>query len=345
MWMKRVKSKRYQMNERLIIRGFGAPHDVMEYIASEAIERPLGTGEMLVQILASPINPADLNWMAGSYGVRPTLPETPGSEACGEVVESRSAKFPVGSRVIFLGYAHGWQKHRIAHEDEVLHVSTAMDAMQCAMLKVNPATAWLMLQSAGGFSKGHAVIQNAANSSVGQCVIQFTRAMGIPCLHFLRRNEDHDFLRSLGAEAIFTDDAEGQQNARDYLAEQKLEAVLAFNAVGGDSALRQLDLLEPQALHLTYGAMSRRPLTIPNKFLIFQNLRLHGFWLSSWMKQTPRHEVHGVYEKMLSMWQQYGMQQRVDSGYPLSGFSAALERNASSQKRGKVLFSRASSFA
>ncbi len=333
------------MNERLIIRSFGAPHDVVEHIASEGIARPLKEGEMLVRILASPINPADLNWIAGNYGIRPLLPETPGSEACAEVIDSRSTKFPAGARVIFLGYAHGWQKYCIAHENEVLQVPSAMDALQCALLKVNPATAWLMIKAACSFSHGHAVIQNAANSGVGQCVIQFTRAMGIPCLSFLRRKEDHDFLRSLGAQAIFTDDAEGQENARDYLAEQKLKATLALNAVGGDSALRQLDLLEPQSLHLTYGAMSRRPLTIPNKFLIFQNLRIHGFWLSSWMKQTPHHEILDVYEKMLCMWQQHGMTQRVDSTYQLADFSAALDRNSAPQKCGKVLFAGKSSFA
>lgn len=326
------------MNERLIIRSFGAPHDVVEHIASEGIARPLKEGEMLVRILASPINPADLNWIAGNYGVRPLLPETPGSEACAEVIESRSTKFSSGARVIFLGYAHGWQKYRIAHENEVLQVPSAMDALQCAMLKVNPATAWLMLKQAGGFSATHAVIQNAANSGVGQCVIQLTRALNLPCLHFLRRSEDHEFLRSLGAEAIFSDDPEGHQNAREYLSKNHLKAVLALNAVGGDSALRLLDLLEPQSLHLTYGAMSRRPLTIPNKYLIFQNIRVHGFWLSSWMKQTPINEIRHVYQELIQFLQMHDMKQRVDSYFPISDYASALERNSSNQKRGKVLF-------
>jgi trans-2-enoyl-CoA reductase len=36
---------------------------------------------------------------------------------------------------------------------------------------------------------------------------------------------------------------------------------------------------------ITYGGMSRKPVSIPTGRLIFNNIHLHGFWLSRWTEQ------------------------------------------------------------
>src|SRR5205814_6205185 len=42
--------------------------------------------EVVVQMRAPPINPADLNAIEGKYPIRPSLPATPGFEGAGTVV-------------------------------------------------------------------------------------------------------------------------------------------------------------------------------------------------------------------------------------------------------------------
>lgn len=43
------------------------------------------------------------------------------------------------------------------------------------------------------------------------------------------------------------------------------------------------------AHHVTYGGMSRQPLTIPASLLIFRDLSFHGFWITQW---NDRHSAH-----------------------------------------------------
>lgn len=33
---------------------------------------------------------------------------------------------------------------------------------------------------------------------------------------------------------------------------------------------------------MTYGAMSKEPLTLPNGLLIFKNIKSYGFWMTKW---------------------------------------------------------------
>jgi NADPH:quinone reductase-like Zn-dependent oxidoreductase len=322
--------------QALLIRDFGPAEKILELAD---IPQPVsGPEEVLLRFLAAPVNPADLNWIEGTYGTRPELPETPGTEGVAEVVESRIAGFSVGQKVICLDHAHAWQQFRCAKADKLLAVPDGIDPLQLAMLKVNPATAALLLSEFADLPRGSAVIQNCASSGVGQCVIQIAREKGIHTINFLRDPGKSSSLAKLGAEAVFADDEAGLQAALEYCKQNKLTPRLALNAVGGESALRQLNLLADGGIQVTYGAMSRRPLTIPNKFLIFRGMQFRGFWLSAWLDRASRAEVQIVYEWLIEMIREKKLHQAVDSTYSLGDHARALHRLEHPERRGKVLF-------
>ena len=64
----------------------GNPADVLRVESRPWPTRALD--EVLVQMRAAPINPADLNQIEGKYPVRPELPATPGFEGAGIVVDT-----------------------------------------------------------------------------------------------------------------------------------------------------------------------------------------------------------------------------------------------------------------
>ena len=79
---------------------FGQPDDVVTL--TETLDKDLKLGELRLQMLYAPINPADINYIQGIYGIKPTLPATPGLEGCGHVIESHSDDFQTGDLVITL---------------------------------------------------------------------------------------------------------------------------------------------------------------------------------------------------------------------------------------------------
>ena len=64
----------------------GNPADVLR-VESRPWPTP-DPDQVLVQMGAAPINPADLNQIEGKYPVRPELPATPGFEGAGIVVDT-----------------------------------------------------------------------------------------------------------------------------------------------------------------------------------------------------------------------------------------------------------------
>lgn len=293
-------------------------------------------GEVLVRILAASINPADLNMIEGTYGVKPTLPDVPGIEGCGVVEASGADGFQAGERVMFLHRASSWATHTTLPANSLFKLPADIDPLQAAMLKVNPATAWRLLHDFAPLNKESCIVQNLGNSAVGRCVIQLARDLGIRTISFVRRAAAIDELLELGADHVFIDDKDGCAAAKTVLG--GANADLAFNAVGGDSALRLMKLLRESGTHITYGAMGRKPLTIPNGLLIFRDLRVCGFWLTRWIANAPPEDVTAVYQNLAARVAAGRLTQAVDVTYPLEAFKDALARLDAPDRIGKVLF-------
>jgi mitochondrial enoyl-[acyl-carrier protein] reductase / trans-2-enoyl-CoA reductase len=322
--------------KQLIFHATGKAAEVLQMENDTLISQAPEPGMVLVRILAAPINPADLNFIEGTYGVKPTLPATPGLEGCGVVEIGNSTGFESGDHVIFLRRASTWASHATVPAEALFKLPPGIDPLQAAMLKVNPATAWRLLHGFGTLEMGEWIVQNVGNSAVGRCVIQLARDLGIRTISFVRRPELFEELRELGADEVFTDDDGGYAAAKGVLGGAK--AALAFNAVGGDSALRLMKLLRESGVHITYGAMGRKPLTVPNGLLIFQDIQIRGLWVSRWIESAPRAELHGVYENLAARVAAGKLVQAVDSTYPLEAFPQALTRLDAADRSGKILF-------
>jgi NADPH:quinone reductase-like Zn-dependent oxidoreductase len=313
----------------------GSPADVLK-LAERSLP-PLGSHDVRVRMRYAPVNPADLNFIEGNYGRAAHPPAIPGHEGCGEVqaVGPEVTSLKPGDVVMPLLGAGCWAQHLTAAEHFFARLPESIDPVQAAMLRINPVTAWHLLTQHVALSEGEWVLQNAANSGVGRALIQIARQRGLKTANFVRRKELADELRQLGADAVFTDDEKGLEEARERLKAHPPR--LAANAVGGDSALRQMDLLAPEGMLVTYGAMSRRSLKVPNKFLIFKGLRLHGLWITRWYEQASSQELHDALEPLARMILDHELHTAVEEVIPMAQYARAMQRAAADSRAGKIV--------
>src|SRR5438132_11757436 len=70
--------------KKVEITAYGAPEEIADCVEVPDVGAP-GPGEVVFDVLAFPINPADLSMCRGTYRLRPALPATPGAEGVGRV--------------------------------------------------------------------------------------------------------------------------------------------------------------------------------------------------------------------------------------------------------------------
>ncbi len=293
-------------------------------------------GELLIAVLVAAVNPADLNVIEGKYGELPALPAVIGNEGVGRVaaIGSGVAGFTVGDLVLPMRPGT-WTQYMLAPARAAIRLPAAMDLSQAAMLSVNPPSAWGMLQDFVELQPGDWIVQNAANSAVGRSVIQIAHARGLRTLNVVRRQELIGELQTLGADAVVLEDVDLRTEVEKIcgLARPRL----ALNAVGGASALNLANALADGGTHVTYGAMGRQPLKIPNSLLIFRNLVFRGFWLKPWAENVPRAEQEKVIAALAALSLAGKLTMPVHRTYPLTEVHQAVEEATRESRAGKVL--------
>jgi NADPH:quinone reductase-like Zn-dependent oxidoreductase len=317
-------------NPAVILKAFGKADECVS--VSEWDPADPKDGEVVVEMLAAPINPADLNIIEGKYGELPGLPAVPGSEGSGRVVAMGAGvdSVAVGDLVVVVKRGT-WAKRITVSSKDIFPLPKETDVLQASMLGVNPPTALLMMESFLTLQPGEWIVQNAANSAVGRSVICLARAMGFRTLNVVRREELIPELMALGADQVVTE----AQDLREITGDLAIR--LALNAVGGPSALNLANALDKDGHLVTYGAMGRQPLKIPNGLLIFKNLTFSGFWLSRWKKITPKPRQHAVLKQLAELACSGQLKLAIQQTFPITGIQAALAEAAKGERSGKVI--------
>lgn len=81
---------------------------------------------------------------------------------------------------------------------------------------------------------------------------------------------------------------------------------LGLNLVGGRSGLNLARLLGNSAHFITFGGMSREPVSFPTSLFIFKDLTAKGFWLSRWNSKRENLESRRIMLKELLQLQSAG---------------------------------------
>jgi NADPH:quinone reductase-like Zn-dependent oxidoreductase len=313
----------------------GIPEDVV-HCADAPLPGDPAAGEVLVKVLAFPINPADLLTMQGIYPRLDPTTRAIGNEAVGEIVavgEDVDGLAP-GDRVIPLAL-NNWCEYRRLKAAEVIKVSAQGDALQQAGLKVNPATAQLLLHDIVELKPGDWIIQNAANSAVSRAVIQLSRLGGIRTMNIVRRMDVVDELNALGGDAVLLD---GENlSGRVRAASDGAPISLGVDSVGGEATDRVASCLAPGATLVVYGAMSGAPCSVGPGAIVFNDLRIRGLWLSKYLMSASRPAVETLYQRLDALMAAGRLLTRIDSVFRADDIKRAVQRASQSGIDGKVM--------
>jgi trans-2-enoyl-CoA reductase len=314
----------------------GNPAEVLR-IETQPWPKP-APDEVVVQMRAAPINPADLNAIEGKYPVRPELPATPGFEGAGVVVDlgREVTSIAAGALVILPHNIGTWRDALAVKASELVAVPPEIEPVQAAMLKINPMTAWRLLHDYVDLKRGDWLIQNAANSAAGRAVIQIAHDLGYKTINVVRREELIEELRGEGGDVVLVDGENLREQVKSVTGEAAIR--LGLNAVGGDSALRLANTLAPESTMVTFGAMSLQPLKIPNGLLIFKDLRFRGIWINKWYNNATMQERMDTFRPLFEMAKRGLLKTKVEKSYPLSEMKIAVAHAAQGKRGGKIIF-------
>jgi NADPH:quinone reductase-like Zn-dependent oxidoreductase len=320
------------------VSAFGRPETAVEIVEQADPGEP-GADEVTIEAEFAPINPADVLNLEGKYGaVLPALPMTPGAEGVGRIAKAGAAVRHVkaGDRVLLPGPGT-WRERFKAPGKAVFALPADVDPKQLAMLRVNPPTAHLMLHQFVEPTPGQWVIQNAANSGVGHCLIRLARLAGVKTVNVVRREELVAPLRAFGGDIVLIDGPDLDARVRTAIGDAALP--LAIDAVGGSSTQRLARCVSNGGTVVNYGVLSGEPCMVDGRDTVFRDVRLLGFWLRKWFADTPPAQIAAVYRELAAKVADGTLAVEVEAVYPLGRIKEAVAHAARGGRSGKILLS------
>lgn len=316
------------------------------YSGAEALrveQRPVpkpGNNEVLVKIAASPINPADLAFLEGLYGIKKPTPVVPGLEGSGTVIDvggGLMGRYLRGKRVACVSPDTGdgvWAEYMVTTAEYALPLDDSVGLEQGAMTVINPLTALAFMEIAK--KGGHkAIVLTAAASALGQMINRLGQREGIQVINVVRRDTQVELLQQQGASIVLNEnDADFERRLHDAC--HRRESRLAFDAVAGALTDQLLEAMPPRSKVTVYGGLSDESAQANPGQLIFQDKSVDGFWVSTWLENKN-------FLQLLMLWrrgqklQSAELRSKIRAQYPLQEAKKAIEAYRRRMTGGKVL--------
>lgn len=324
--------------KRVVFDRVGSPPEVLRVEDDVPAPEP-NRGEVLVRMLASPVNPSDLMYISGNYGLTPALPATPGFEGVG-VVEATGGGalgwLRKGKRVAVINDRIGnWAEYTVTKARQVIPVPDDLSDEQAATFFVNPATALVMTCKVLRVPQGEWLLQSAAGSALGQMVIRLGKKYGFRTLNVVRRREQVEELKKLGADAVIVEsDGPLPEQVRRIAPEGVRYAI---DPVGGKAASEVIGSLSMGGRCLLYGSLSDGAVSISQRHMISNSIQVSGFWLAAWARQQSVLGMLRLFRQVRAMMREGILQTSFAAIYPIEEVKKAVEHASAPGKGGKVL--------
>lgn len=294
--------------------------DSLQLVQQDIPEPP--SGSLLVKMECSTINSSDLVSLRGGYLQAPA-PINAGLKGSGTVIKSGGGELAdslLNKRVCFATNGT-WAEYAIVNASVAFPLEDHITFEQGASICFNTLTVMNIIDNV---QKGNhkAFIHNAAASALGIQLVRYSKTLGLPLINIVRREEQAELLRSVGAEHVVIS-SEPDWKAKAAILSNELGATIGFDAIGGVAASDMAELLQDKGIIYAYGAISGESPAISAFQLIFKFKKLEGLYVIPWFLQKDAEERASILKFIQNNMDIFGTKynQEID----LNGVKEAIE--------------------
>ncbi|HHX8566156.1 zinc-binding alcohol dehydrogenase family protein [Vibrio sp. RM-44-3] len=311
----------------------------IENLVTSEVEKPTITStQILIKVAFSGINYADTYIRKGAFPGLPTPPFTLGMEGSGivELVGNDVKNFQVGELVAFAGnqtYAEYVIIDTQSTQSWEVAVPVTLQKDIASSIAMSARTAMLLTYRVNHAQNKIALVHGAAGS-VGSVLVQLLKKQGYTVIGFIGSDDKYSFVKELGSDVVLNYKNHGLNKTIFKQFPEGLD--LIFNATGGDTIARDIELLAENGHIIWYGfAQSNQApqleSAISNAFM--KSIKFEVFNGGSVCRQDNIRAIKELEELI----QNNELKIHIHSHYPLDCAFLAHEELEQGQTQGKLL--------
>ena len=250
----------------------------------EEVPNPvLKPDEVLVKVEYAALNRADLMQREGDYPPPPGCPEWMGLEVSGTVVEvgPEAKGRAIGEKVCALLGGGGYAEYVAVKDDMCMPIPKGCSMVEAAAMPEAFATAYLNLFIEGKIKEGNTLLMHAGASGLASVVIPMAKAFGIRVITSVRKAEQVEAIRHLGADRVILSSSEKVSDVLKEELEAGRPVDVVIDCLGGAEMGECLRYLSHGARWIMIAALAGTQTAIDLKNIYVRNIRIIGSTLRS----------------------------------------------------------------
>ena len=296
-----------------------------------------GPEEVLVDLVTTSVNRADLLQRMGLYPGPPAEHEIPGLEFAGRVaaVGARVTDRVVGDEVMGVTNGGGYAERLAIHERQTMIVPPALGLAAAGAFAEVSITAWDALVRQGGLTAGRWALVHAGASGVGTAAIQIAKLLGARIAVTASAGK-HTLCESLGADVVI-----------DYAEQDFVEAVqsatggvgvdVVLDVIGGEYLPRNVAAVRQDGRIIQVGVMGGGPVPFDVGSLLMKRATITGTTLRARPLEQKIAIPREFAAQLLPAVADGALSPVVDRRYPLADVADAHERMAANAHAGTLV--------
>lgn len=296
-----------------------------------------GPDEVVVEVVSTALNRADVLQRKGGYPGPPMAHEVPGLELAGRVavLGERASAWSIGDPVMGIVGGGAYAEKVVVHERQLVRVPDALPLEDAGAVPEVFLTAWDAMVLQGGLAPGGSVLVHAGASGVGTAAIQYAKAIGATVVVTASAGK-LDACRALGAD-VAIDYARDDFVAavRDFTGGTGVDVVL--DLVGGDYLAGNLQAVRVLGRIVLVGLTGGASTTMPLGLLLTKRVSLTGTVLRSRPLEEKLAVTQRFGREVLPFLASGAIRPVIDSRYPLAEVADAHRRMEANANVGKIV--------
>jgi putative PIG3 family NAD(P)H quinone oxidoreductase len=296
-----------------------------------------GPEEVLVEVVATALNRADLLQRRGFYPGPPMDHEIPGMELSGRVVSAgrRATFWQPGDEVMAIVGGGAYAERIAVHERQLMAVPASVGVADAAAIPEVWITAFDALVVQGGLTSGRTALVHAGGSGVGTAAIQIAKAVGAQVIVTASAGKV-DRCRDLGADL-----------AVDYGVDDFVTAAVAFtggagvdvvlDVIGGDYVERNIDALAVRGRIVQVGTMGGGAVSVNIGKLMPKRASLIGTVLRARPLEEKIAITRRFAAEVLPLFDEERLRPVIDRRFPLDDIADAHRAMEANENVGKIV--------
>jgi len=318
----------------VVLRSYGEP----EVLGIAEVPDPVpGPDEVVVEIVSTALNRADLLQRRGLYPGPKMADEIPGLEFAGRVTArgSRAELWPIGAAVMAIVGGGGHAERIAVHERQLLAVPGSVGIEDAGAVPEVFLTAWDALVVQGGLTSGRWALVHAGASGVGTAAIQIAKAIGARIMVTCSGGKVAA-CRALGADAA-VDYRQSDFVAEVLAATDGVGVDVVLDVIGGSYVDRNITCLAQKGRIVQVGVMGGGTTSVNVGLLMPKRASLIGTVLRARPLEDKIVLTRRFAAEVLPLFGATGLHPVIDSRYPLERIADAHRHMEANANIGKIV--------